>query len=304
MRRRGVELARRRGGGGAVYLEPARQLWLDAWIPRDDPLWAADVSVAAEWVGAWWVDALARQGQHGFDVHAGRAVPGEFGELVCFAGHGPGEVFHGGRKVVGLSPVARPRGARCSRRAHTCAGIPSRCSSCCTWTSACTGGAEPRCDAGRRGAGGARAGGGGAGWRARRSARIVCHARAPRSGAPRTRPSHLLVRSSHPSLEISPFLLSSGHWARCCPVLTSVRARTVPSRPRRGSGVIPAGRAGRREAVDGDRPAATAGAADTPARAFRRGLVEAGEGGGCVWVAGVCGGCVVEGNGVKWCEMV
>jgi lipoate---protein ligase len=103
MRLRGVQLARRRGGGGAVYLEPARQLWLDAWIPREDPLWSADVSVAAEWVGAWWVGALARQRQHGFEVHSGRSVPGEFGELVCFAGRGPGEVFRGERKVVGLS---------------------------------------------------------------------------------------------------------------------------------------------------------------------------------------------------------
>lgn len=118
MRQRGVELARRRGGGGAVYLEPARQLWLDAWIPRDDPLWVTDVSVAAEWVGAWWVDALARQGQHGFDVHAGRAVPGEFGELVCFAGHGPGEVFHGGRKVVGLSQWRSREGALFSSCAY------------------------------------------------------------------------------------------------------------------------------------------------------------------------------------------
>ena len=111
MRQRGVVMARRRGGGGAVYLEPARQLWLDAWIPRDDPLWVADVSAAAEWVGAWWVDALARRGQHGFDIHSGRSVPGDFGELVCFAGRGPGEVFHGGRKVVGLSQWRAREGA-------------------------------------------------------------------------------------------------------------------------------------------------------------------------------------------------
>jgi len=118
MRRRGVELARRRGGGGAVYLEPDRQLWLDAWIPRDDPLWSADVSAAAEWVGAWWVDALARQGQRGFDVHRGRSAPGAFGELVCFAGRGPGEVFHGSQKVVGLSQWRSREGALFSACAY------------------------------------------------------------------------------------------------------------------------------------------------------------------------------------------
>ena len=118
MRERGVELARRRGGGGAVYLEPARQLWLDAWIPRDDPLWVADVSRAAEWVGAWWEDALTGQGQHGFEVHVGRSVPGEYGDLVCFAGRGPGEVFHGGRKVVGLSQWRAREGALFSSCAY------------------------------------------------------------------------------------------------------------------------------------------------------------------------------------------
>ena len=118
LRRRGVELARRRGGGGAVLLEPARQLWMDAWIPRDDPLWVANVSAAAEWVGDWWVAALAGQGQSGFDVHAGRSVPGQFGDLVCFAGRGPGEVFHRGRKVVGLSQWRAREGALFSSCAY------------------------------------------------------------------------------------------------------------------------------------------------------------------------------------------
>jgi lipoate-protein ligase A len=118
MRRRHVELDRRRGGGGAVYLEPHRQLWIDAWIPRDDPLWVFDVSVAAEWVGAWWVNALSGHGQQGLDIHTGRSVPGEFGELVCFAGRGPGEVFLGGRKVVGLSQWRAREGALFSSCAY------------------------------------------------------------------------------------------------------------------------------------------------------------------------------------------
>lgn len=118
MRDRKVELVRRRGGGGAVYLEPGRQLWLDAWIPRADPLWAADVSVAAEWVGTWWMEALAGTGQHGLDVHAGRSVLGDLGDLVCFAGRGPGEVFTGVRKVVGLSQWRAREGALFSSCAY------------------------------------------------------------------------------------------------------------------------------------------------------------------------------------------
>jgi lipoate-protein ligase A len=102
-RERSVEVTRRRGGGGAVYLGPGEQLWLDAWIPRDDPLWLVDVSAAAEWVGAWWAQALGAIGSSGLEIHRGRSVPGELGDLVCFAGRGPGEVFRGDRKVVGLS---------------------------------------------------------------------------------------------------------------------------------------------------------------------------------------------------------
>jgi lipoate-protein ligase A len=118
LRARGVELFRRRGGGGAVYLAPGEQLWLDAWIPRHDPLWVADVSAAAAWVGAWWTEALAGPGREGFEVHRGRSVPGELGDVVCFAGRGPGEVFKGRRKVVGLSQWRAREGALFSSCAY------------------------------------------------------------------------------------------------------------------------------------------------------------------------------------------
>jgi lipoate-protein ligase A len=125
-RSRAVELARRRGGGGAVYLEPGNHLWMDAWIPRDDPLWSHDVSVAAEWVGRWWVRALSApaSGSGGptdaaYSVHAGRSVAGRLGELVCFAGRGPGEVFEGDRKLVGLSQWRSRQGALFSSCAYT-----------------------------------------------------------------------------------------------------------------------------------------------------------------------------------------
>jgi lipoate-protein ligase A len=121
LRSRAVELARRRGGGGAVYLEPGNHLWMDAWIPRDDPLWSYDVSVAAEWVGRWWVQALSASGGPtgaAFSIHAGRSVAGRLGELVCFAGRGPGEVFEGDRKVVGLSQWRSRQGALFSSCAY------------------------------------------------------------------------------------------------------------------------------------------------------------------------------------------
>lgn len=98
-----AEAARRRGGGGAVLLKMGDHLWIDVWIPRADPLWTRDVSEAAVRIGAWWRAGLMTFGVDDLELHRGRAKPGELGELVCFAGRGPGEVFHQGRKVVGLS---------------------------------------------------------------------------------------------------------------------------------------------------------------------------------------------------------
>jgi lipoate-protein ligase A len=107
----GVEVVRRRGGGGSVLLQPGDHVWMDAWIPRDDPLWAPDVSAAAWWVGAWWRDALGMAGHADWSVHEDGAAPGELGQLVCFAGRGPGELFVGQRKVVGVSQWRSREGA-------------------------------------------------------------------------------------------------------------------------------------------------------------------------------------------------
>jgi lipoate-protein ligase A len=118
VKERGVDVVRRRGGGGSVFLQPGDHVWIDAWVPRDDPLWQVDVSAASAWAGAWWIDALHTCGLDGFEVHRGRAQPGELGELVCFAGRGPGEVFHRGRKVTGLSQWRGREGALFSTCAY------------------------------------------------------------------------------------------------------------------------------------------------------------------------------------------
>jgi lipoate-protein ligase A len=115
----GVALERRRGGGGAVLLQPGDHLWIDAWIPRADPLWVMDVAVAAEWAGSWWSGALGEVGIDGLRVHAGKSEPGALGDLVCFAGRGPGEVLAGERKLVGLSQWRGREGALFSSCLYT-----------------------------------------------------------------------------------------------------------------------------------------------------------------------------------------
>lgn len=107
----GVVVVRRRSGGGAVLVGPGEQIWLDAFVPFDDPLFEPDVSRAAWWLGEVWASALAAAGLGGAIVHRDRLFPGALGRIACFAGVGPGEVLLGGRKVVGISQRRDRRGA-------------------------------------------------------------------------------------------------------------------------------------------------------------------------------------------------
>lgn len=100
---RGVDVGRRRSGGGAVLMEPGAFLWVDVTIARDDPLWRDDVGESFEWLGAAWAEAVASLGVPAPDVHRGAAVTNRWSRLVCFAGIGAGEVLVDGRKLVGLS---------------------------------------------------------------------------------------------------------------------------------------------------------------------------------------------------------
>lgn len=124
----GIDVVRRRSGGGAVLVGPGEQVWLDAFVPAGDPLSVADVSRAAWWLGEVWVAALERAGIPGARVHRGAMVPGAHGRAACFAGLGPGEVTVEGRKLVGISQRRDRHGAwlftmALTARARPVAGI-------------------------------------------------------------------------------------------------------------------------------------------------------------------------------------
>lgn len=111
-RRAGVEIARRRSGGGAVLVEPGRILWLDVLLPARDPLWDDDVARAFLWLGRTWAGALAGLGVPTV-VHEGGLCTTQWSRLVCFGGLGTGEVTDpDGRKLVGLSQRRTRAGAR------------------------------------------------------------------------------------------------------------------------------------------------------------------------------------------------
>jgi lipoate-protein ligase A len=102
--RQGLEVVRRRSGGGLVLLRPGEHAWIDVVIDRGDPWWTDDVSSSSRWLGEAWCRAVAALGVDGASVHRGRLESDEWGLQVCFAAVGPGEVVDAaGAKVVGIS---------------------------------------------------------------------------------------------------------------------------------------------------------------------------------------------------------
>ncbi len=107
----GIDVVRRRSGGGAVHVDPDRCVWLDVVVPRGDARWSDDVRASAYWLGEAWQRALERLGIAS-EVYRGGLEQTPWGRLVCFAALGPGEVVDGHRKLVGIAQRRTRAGAR------------------------------------------------------------------------------------------------------------------------------------------------------------------------------------------------
>ena len=101
----GFEVVRRKSGGGGVVIEPDEVVWIDCFVPVDDPHYLRDVREGAYVVGGWWVEALLALGfeEELLEVHHGAMTTTAYSKMSCFAGLGPGEVTFGGQKIMGLS---------------------------------------------------------------------------------------------------------------------------------------------------------------------------------------------------------
>ncbi len=102
-RRDGIEIVRRRSGGGAVWLSPGDVVWVDVIVPRNGPGWHDDIHRPMVWLGEHLAAAFAESGLPDAVVHTGKMVTTEHSRMVCFDGLGPGELTLDGSKLVGIS---------------------------------------------------------------------------------------------------------------------------------------------------------------------------------------------------------
>jgi lipoate---protein ligase len=115
----GVEIARRRSGGGVVLLEPGRIVWFDVIVPAELLRVVGvgdDVRSSMIWLGDLVAVAAGGLGIDRVDVHRGPPVGSRD---ICFAGVGPGEVVVDGRKLVGVSQRRTRAGSRFQCAVHT-----------------------------------------------------------------------------------------------------------------------------------------------------------------------------------------
>jgi len=112
----GVDVVRRRSGGGAVLLRPGEVVWVDVIVPAGSVGWAPDIHRPMVWLGEHLTGVLTALGVDGVGVHRGGIEHTEWSRLVCFDGLGPGEVTVGEHKLVGISQ----RRTRAAARLQAC----------------------------------------------------------------------------------------------------------------------------------------------------------------------------------------
>ncbi len=117
--RLGIDVVKRRSGGGAVLVVPDQLVWVDIVAPPGGA--PDDVRGSMLWAGEMWQRALMPFVGEGREltVHAGSIVATPWSDLVCFAGLGPGELLLDGRKLVGLSQRRTRNGVRIQGTLYT-----------------------------------------------------------------------------------------------------------------------------------------------------------------------------------------
>lgn len=111
----GVEVVRRRSGGGSVLLVPGEVVWVDLILPAGASGWSDDVHRPMVWFGKGLAAAFESLGVT-TAVHGGAMRSTPWSRLVCFDGLGAGELTVDGAKLVGISQ----RRTRAAARLQAC----------------------------------------------------------------------------------------------------------------------------------------------------------------------------------------
>ena len=113
-RRAGVDVVRRRSGGGAVLLRPGEVTWIDVIVPAGATGWSDDVHGPMVWLGRHLHGAFGERLGPDVDltVHEGALRSTSWSSSVCFDGVGAGEVLLDGHKLVGISQRRTRHAAR------------------------------------------------------------------------------------------------------------------------------------------------------------------------------------------------
>jgi len=118
--RAGLEIVRRRSGGGAVLVDANHSVWIDVEVGIEDVRYCAEPMAMMAKVGQWWMEALRFlnccppdlwQFEGAMECDAG-------GDVICFAGRAHGELMVGESKLVGLSQRRTRDGARVQGQLH------------------------------------------------------------------------------------------------------------------------------------------------------------------------------------------
>ena len=113
----GVDVVRRRSGGGAVLLVPGEVVWFDVVIPNGRvPGLGGDVHAPMLWLGRHLAGIVGPLLSGEVRVSGPAMITTAWSNLICFDGFGPGEVLLDGRKLVGISQ----RRTRAAARLQCC----------------------------------------------------------------------------------------------------------------------------------------------------------------------------------------
>ena len=101
-----VKVHRRSSGGSAVVIDPHSSIWIDIFLPPNDPLASKSIEQTFEVASTGWLALLNSLGIDGEIYRGTYSLPPNYRE-ICFAGRAHGEILVNDKKVVGMAQRRR-----------------------------------------------------------------------------------------------------------------------------------------------------------------------------------------------------